>query len=182
MGSFDFWARATQDDLLTEAQTAPSGGAMDELVRRFEPLTKKIARQLSSCPTMRDDLENEARLAVFLAVQRHRPGHPGFARYAEITMRGAALRWYQAWNKRNGADLEGVPEPAANEQPITDWGDGQLATIVSALPEGQQDLLDARYIKDFELTTIARLVGTSESAVSQRLRTAHKVVAAVLAA
>lgn len=182
MGSFDFWDSASQEDLLAEAQRNPSGGAMTALVRRFEPLVRKIARSMSVCPMTRDDLMNEARLALILAVQRHKLGQAGFAAYAELTMKGAASRWLRRWTDRSADDLEAIEEPAGPESITTNWGDGKVADLVNRLPCRQRDLLTLRYIEDAELTTIARVRAVTESAISQQLRTINRMLVVGLAA
>jgi RNA polymerase sigma factor (sigma-70 family) len=182
MGSFRLLDNVSLDQLLAEAQHEPGGRAMDEIMRRFEPLTRKIARSMSSNLTMQDDLMNEARLALFLAVGRHDLSRAGFPRYAEVTMRGAALRWSQGWSKRDASRLEDVDEPAAAEPADEDWAGGLVAEIVRSLPDRQRHLLEARYVDDAGLATIAKADGVSESAVSQRLRTACNAVLSRLAA
>jgi DNA-directed RNA polymerase specialized sigma24 family protein len=45
----------------------------------------------------------------------------------------------------------------------------------------QREILDRRYIEDATLTEIARAVGTSVPAVSQRLATVHRMAARMAA-
>jgi RNA polymerase sigma factor (sigma-70 family) len=182
MGIFRFWDMASQDDLLAEAQRNPGGAAMSELIKRFEPLVRKIAGSMTTCSATRDDLMSEARLALFLAVQRHTLGTPGFAVYAELTMRGSAMRWLRAWSSRSAGDLDGTKEPIAHEAVATNWGDSEVAEVVRSLPARQQQLLTLRYVEDAELSTIAQLRAVSESAISQQLRTVHRTLVLQLAA
>lgn len=182
MGSLDFWATCNLDELLAAARVDSRGEAMAELTRRFEPLVRKIGIALSRCPMARDDVMNEARLALLLAVGRHRIGRPGFGRYAEVTMWGAARRWSKGWAKGGSVASIEDHEPVAASPITRGWGSGDVAQVVGNLSTSQQHLLAARYIDDADLGTMASASGTSESAVSQRLHTAHRAVAAGLAA
>lgn len=182
MGFRIFWDQVSQDDLLSQARIDPQGRAMTELIRRYEPLTHKIARTITGCRETQEDIRNEARLGLFQAVLRHTPGLPGFATYAELTMRGAAIRWMRAWTSLPADSLDGAEEPVAPETVVTDWGDGELADVVRMLPVRQQELLSMRYIEDAELATIADLRSVSESAISQQLRTVHRKLVLHLAA
>ncbi len=182
MGFRIFWDQVSQDDLLSQARIDPQGRAMTELIRRYEPLTHKIARSITGCRETQEDIRNEARLGLFQAVLRHTPGQPGFATYAELTMRGAAIRWMRAWTSLPTDNLGGVEEPVAPDVAPADWGNGELADVVRSLPVRQQELLSMRYIEDAELATIAEMRSVSESAIGQQMRTVHRVLVLRLAA
>ena len=177
--SFDAEER---DQLLLGAQRYPIGAAMDELLRRYEPLVQRIARSMTSCPFMRDDLANEARIAFTRAVRNHRLDRPGFGSYAEMYMSGAARRHLKSWNVRSSSALPEDHDAPAIEADPGGWGTGDVASAVRRLPAALSELLSRRYVFDEPLARIAASAGTSESAVAQRLRTAERAVQRLLAA
>lgn len=171
-----------QDALLREAQAQPGGPAMSELLRRYEPLVQRIARTLTTCPHTRQDLASEARIAFMKAVDRHRLGRHGFAAYAERYMVGAARRWLSAWTFRSADPLHPNHEPAGQEPVRLTWGEGKIASAVAGLSNAHRELISRRYLLDTGVAELARTARTSESAISQRLRTAERAVARALAA
>jgi RNA polymerase sigma factor (sigma-70 family) len=171
-----------QDALLRNAQLDPAGRAMDKLIRRYEPLTQRIARSLTQCPLMRDDLANEARIALTRAVANHDVSRSGFAVYAERYMVGAAKRYLVQWNRRTVDLMPEDIDPEAQGEPELGWGEGDVAFVVGYLKVVHQELLMRRYVLDHSLLQLARSSGTSESAVSQRLRTAEEAVRRLLVA
>lgn len=182
-------------DLIAAAQGdgCDDSPAMNEIIRRFDRKARQIAAAVALRIADRDDVVNAARLALVRAVRRHRGDYGRFPAYAAIFMTGAARR-----ESKRSADLpetclagpdivrvaDGVSvarSPRADDlADVNGWGTGRVAQIISALPQRQQALLAERYIFDLDLGRIARLHGTSVSAVSQRLRTAHRQVLAVL--
>jgi RNA polymerase sigma factor (sigma-70 family) len=190
--------------LLEDAQTDPADDtpAMNEIVRRFEPLTQKIAGLLTSSEFLKDDLANEARIALVSAVRHHDLTQPTFAGFAQVYMRGAALRERDRWTyptsdsssepllvSIESADLteeiasESIKPPEEEvETRLAPWGDGKVATVVAVLGPKQVELMKRRYIDDAPLQVIASEAGTSSSAVSQRLATIHRKVEVAIAA
>jgi RNA polymerase sigma factor (sigma-70 family) len=205
--------RAQLSDLIADAQAAAADDtpAMNEIIRRFEPLTQRIAGSLTRRDFLRDDLANEARLSLVTAVRRHDARRPTFAGFAYVYMRGAALRELARWrspavdepDKRPSRATEATPAPVsiggtqlvdeipaeptdspdvAAEAKLAPWGDGPIAATIELLEASQIQLLERRYLDDAPLKLIAAEAGTSTSAVSQRLRTIHRRVASALAA
>jgi RNA polymerase sigma factor (sigma-70 family) len=183
--------------LLTEAQGADSNDtpAMNEIVRCFDRLAKRLAAAMTTSSDLREDLANAARLGLVGAVRRHDLQSPGFPAYAEQYMRGAVLREYQKWAVPLNEDIDELAHrpvtPKAMRAPsfahaaierLSPWGDGAVATAVAALAPDQREILRLRYIDDLPLRDIAIATGTTMSAASRRLRTIHSKVAHQVAA
>jgi RNA polymerase sigma factor (sigma-70 family) len=185
--------RASLDELIAAAQLNPRDDSpqMDEIVRRFDCLAMKVARGLTSRAALREDLANAARLALVRAVRRHDLARVGFPHYAEKFMRGAASREFGQWTRQSSkevaehnADVPKDPTIRLDTSWIMlpwSWGEGQVADIVQLLAPRNQQLLHERYVEDRLLADIAHTGSTTESAVSQRLRTVHRMVATALA-
>jgi DNA-directed RNA polymerase specialized sigma24 family protein len=60
------------------------------------------------------------------------------------------------------------------------WGTGRTARVIAGMPPKQQTLLAERYTHDLDLSSIVQLHGGSVSSVSQRLKTAHRHVLAMM--
>lgn len=169
------------DELVRDARMEESDDtpAMNEIVRRFETTAQGIARRVCSNPNHRDDAANAARLAVVRAVRAHDPARHGFARYTVLWMVNAARRMsIKLTVQEIPVDAAGLAEfidaaGSAGGRTAEGWGDGEISSVVRRLPKAQQTLLWKRYVLDQSLAEIARDAGTSVSAVSQRLRTAH---------
>ena len=165
---------------------------MDQIIRRFEGLTQRLARSMTRSPDLRDDLANAARVRLVRAVRRHDPCRPGFPAYAEKYMRGAVLREYQRWVVPDlpAADLVEEIAPGAEAPSIEDqivnhlapWGDGPVAGAIAALTQDQRVIAPSRYLDDAPLAHISAATGTTVSAVSQRLATIHRAVEIAIAA
>jgi RNA polymerase sigma factor (sigma-70 family) len=195
MGPSEYWLRnADLGELVAAAQSSEYDDtpAMNEVVRRFEPLAQRLSRVFTECPYLRDDLANAARLAVVPAVRNH-DGRPGFAGYAAQFMRGAVIREYRLWASPAGEVLvEGATEPAESrevidiqaelERRLAPWGDGLVAAALDGLASDQRSIAELRYVHDATMEVIAETTQTTSSAVSQRLSTIHRRVAAMLAA
>jgi RNA polymerase sigma factor (sigma-70 family) len=180
--------------LLTAARTSASDNtpAMNTIIRRFDGHARGIARKLTNDHSLRDDLANAARLGLVRAVRRHDGRRIGFSSFADRYMRGAALRRLAELTRRS-ADATIVPLDVDQHAPRTDpigayeerlalWGEGEVANAVATLTDAQQRLFVMRYVLDAQLTDIAAADGTTVSAASQRLKTAHKAVALAIAA
>ncbi len=194
--------RAELQGLLEDAQSEPEDDspAMNEIVRRFEGLAQKIARLLTADEFLREDLANEARIALVKAVRLHDSSRPTFPAFAEIYMRGAAIRELGIWSRTSG-EADGTPlqiplemTDLAERLPVADqpeeevlvqlapWGEGQAAEVIESLDESRLHLLKLRYVEDAPLAAIADDAEVSVSAISQRLNTIHRRIEAALAA
>jgi RNA polymerase sigma factor (sigma-70 family) len=164
--------------------------AMNELVGRFQPNADKIASSISVNSVVHDDLVQAALIALVQAVRNHQPGRLGFLGYARTYMVGGARRELSRWISKNAVTLSDpenwkyacaleAREVAAGTYT---WGFGKAGLAVRELPNAQQWLLTARYVNDASLVEIASETGTTISAVSQRLATAHRAVTARIVA
>ncbi len=178
------------DFLLRKAQASDLDDtfAMNEIVRRFEPLADRLAKRATKNSTLQEDLRNAARLALVRAVRRHDLDRAGFPAYAEFYMRGAVNREHQHWLPPLPEEVQGLaPEPASAkegadvaevvEERLAPWGDGDVATAMAGLNPSQRRIAVMRYIEDAPLERIAEATGTSCSAVSQRIATVHRSIA-----
>jgi RNA polymerase sigma factor (sigma-70 family) len=165
-------------DLIIEAQSVESNDtvAMNELVRRFEPLVRSVVGRLRPRPNNYDDLLNGARWGLVCAVRKHDGRTEGFTGYLIRYTRGEAFR---ALERTSTPDLlpgdEAFPEPpAAPAEP--DLPDLPL----HILTVDQRYLLRCYYWEDQTYAEIARCHGVSLSAVRQRMMTTHKVLRPLL--
>lgn len=183
---------ASLNDLVSAAQALDQDNTppMNEIISRFDGYARYVARASSACPYQQDELANAARLALVQAVRNHDLRPRGFPAFATRYMRGAALREVQRVRRpEHEVSLEAVGEPseeagAAEEDAVLagPWGDGQIASAVATLTPGQREIARLRYVEDASLAHIAAIMGTSSSAVSQRLTTIHRAVATAVAA
>jgi len=186
-------SRVPLDNLLRAAQRCSDDDtpAMNEIVRRFEGLSKKLARAVRAADHVFDDLANAARVGLVRAVRRH-DGRPGFPSFAEVYMRGAAFREYQRWMLPETADIDAVERVQGARQVddiaegvvdhMAPWGSGTVATIIASLDPLQRVLVELRYIDDAPIKEIAGVMGTSGPAVSQRIGTIHRTIEQAIAA
>lgn len=175
---------------LAKREVVDDSVAMNEIIRRFEPLVVSLTRKIGSL-MLRDDAANAARMALVLAVRQHRRSPDTFPGYAKVYMHGAVQREIASWAPpQPEVQLTTIPDynPRASwieERILTrlePYGDGMLADLVETLSSSQREILDRRYLDDADLATIASELGTSVPAVSQRLQTIHRKIQAVLAA
>jgi RNA polymerase sigma factor (sigma-70 family) len=175
---------ASLDELVAAAQAESDSNsiAMCEIVRRFEPATRRLARSLTPDTWVQDDIANAARYAVVMAVRAHDRSMPGFPSYVMRTMRGEASRAFgraireaEANTDRDAVvwDLERHRVYQPTVQAETD-----LALLTKDLSDEQRHLVFGRYVQDKQLADIAETAGGTVSAVSYRLKTIHRVVRA----
>jgi RNA polymerase sigma factor (sigma-70 family) len=174
-------------DLIVAAQSDEhdDSPAMNEIICRFDNKARGIAAAVCLRAADRDDVANAARIALVRAVRGHDVAREGFATYAITFMTGAARRESKRLACPQETYVESADLAAAIDDPkrcqiagrtaaCQDWSPGRISKIVASLPPRQRELLDVRYLQDFDLVRIAQLHGSSVSAVSQRLKTAHK--------
>lgn len=181
---------ADMAELLAAAKAEPSDDspAMNQIVSRFDRLAVKIAVSLTRCGHLQQDLANESRIACVRAVRAHDSARAGFPSYAERYMRGAALRELRRNSTPNAISMTNDVLAASVDRHATgdvtrcdtSWGGGKTAGVVAQLKPTYRRLLHCRYIEDAPLKLIAAEAGTSVSAVSQRLSTAHRLVARLM--
>jgi RNA polymerase sigma factor (sigma-70 family) len=161
-------------DLIREAQSVGSNDsiAMNELLRRYEPLVRRLVADMNPRPNDRDDLLNGARWGLVQAVRKHDGRSEGFIAFATRYMRGEALRAVErtTWADVPVAD-DTIPEEIAQpEEP--DLPDIPLHTLTSR----QHVLVNLHYWEDQTYATIARGEGVTLSAVRQRMTTIHRAL------
>jgi RNA polymerase sigma factor (sigma-70 family) len=193
--SYQQFETAELAELITAAQADDhdDSPAMNEIIRRFDAKARQIAGAVCLHASHHDDVANAARLAMVRAVRRHQAVRGGFTAYAIKFMTGAARRESRRLAHPQelcypGPDLGLIADRTSVMRVMADgsvadqggWGAGRVAKIIASLPARQQALLSERYVHDMDLVRIARLHGSSVSAVSQRLATAHRHVRAML--
>ncbi len=176
MGSFVYGASsAPLEVVLTAARSASSDDseAMNELIQRYEPLVRKIASNLTADPHLQDDARNGARLGVVRAVRAHDGRAAGFISFMTFYMRGEARRAIERCRIQDlPVSPDMLPEPAQQAEAPAD----RTAVIVAALSEPQRKLVVGRYVEDRTMRDLATEAGTSVAAVSQRLKTIHRIL------
>jgi RNA polymerase sigma factor (sigma-70 family) len=160
--------------------------AMNEIVRRFEPLAKRIAGGLSKkSPDLFDDLVNAGRYAVLKAVRKHDLSRRGFPAFAEQHVRGAINRTVLRLLRERGELVSlDVPEEVASarddvgqaDDRLAPFGGGRIAVSIAQMQPDQQEMLVLRYVYDAEMKEIACLLSVSVPAVSQRFATMHRKI------
>jgi RNA polymerase sigma factor (sigma-70 family) len=183
------YSRVGLRTLLAAAQavTADDTPAMNEIVRRFEPLAKRFAGGLSKkTPAIYDDLLNAGRYAVVQAVRKH-DGRPGFPTFAEMHVRGAIYRVSLQMLRERGemVSIDSAEDVASNSDDVRDlhdrmapFGSGAVAQTIGKMDATRQKMLMMRYAFDVEMKDIARALGVSAPAVSQRFATMHRMLRA----
>lgn len=187
MGFSNFALQRTDiDNLLAEAQAYPADDspAMNELVKRFRPMTSSHAVRLARRHDLIEEITSAGDIAVVRAVRRHNPSVIGFPSYARQTcFRSQQRRCIQITRPerdRDGRSLDEIHgDPTlANvfavvddlDQALSPWGDGELAMAVKALPEKWQTALRLKFVDDLSNSEIGYLTGgVTASAISQTI-------------
>lgn len=174
------------NDLIAVAQedATDDTAAMAEILRRFDGTIWAIANSATSEWNLRQDAAQGARLGLVRAVRAHTPGIEGFTSYARLYMKGEARRVVECMRTAEIAcDPEVLLEPWASARPgvirqrdvrVDVQEIFEFETVIEVLTAEQRDIVRDRYLRDRTLTDIARRLGISVPAVSQRLKTIHK--------
>jgi RNA polymerase sigma factor (sigma-70 family) len=171
------------DNLVAAAQAGATDdtAAMAAILTRFEGAAQAIARSLTSDWCLQQDAAQGARLGLVKAVRSHNLGTPGFPAYAKRYMRGAALRTVLAAQSEDRCfDPQEYdwPDPAPSDAaPDTT---AEVIDLIAVLSPEQQAITKAHYVDDARLSDVARDMGISVSAVSQRLATIHRALRSVV--
>ena len=189
MGDFFSPGDPSLDDLIRAAQADPAdtSAPMAEILDRFAGMIAATANSVTAEWNARQDAAQGARLGLVKAVRKHAVGRAGFISYARRYMRTEAVRASIAmtgnapkpnWDvperiERSGARraTRTAPEPKAFT----------IESICILLDPTQAAILSDRYLHDREMSDIARDRGVSVPAISQRLKTIHKILKPVLA-
>lgn len=188
MGVFVIPSDPSLDDLIRAAQADPSddSAAMAEILDRFAGSITATANSVTSEWNARQDAAQGARLGLVKAVRKHTVGTAGFISYARRYMRTEAVRTCTAMAGKAAAAQEGLRErsvrPGARRQV---WSGAEpksftIESVSALLDPTQASILTERYLHDREMSDIARDLRVSVPAVSQRLKTIHKILMPVL--
>jgi DNA-directed RNA polymerase specialized sigma24 family protein len=204
MGSLQYHlSEAELDDVIAAAQESSddNSAGMNEILRRFTPLARRVARSQTDCLHFRNDLVVECLRVAVGATRRHQIGTPGFPSFMENFMRGAASRMakrerlYIAGPRRtrihslNEANLAEMStgdavtlDEVVGERVSGPWGGGATARFVDALNVNQKRLVERAYIDELTVKELATEMGVTSSAVSQQIATIHRLARRQLAA
>ena len=189
MGVFVTPSDLSLDDLIRAAQADPTdnSAAMAEILDRFAGMIAATANSVTAEWNARQDAAQGARLGLVKAVRKHTVGTAGFITYARRYMRTEAVRTSVAMTSRAPRPDQDLPErsvrPGARRQVWTapEPKAFTIESISALLDPTQAAILRDRYLHDREMSDIARDLGVSVPAISQRLKTIHKILMPVLA-
>jgi RNA polymerase sigma factor (sigma-70 family) len=167
---------------IAQANRTDDGGAMNEIVRRFDLLAQRIGRSVSARPEVQDDATQEARVGLMDAVRNHRLGTPGFPAYARKYMYGAALRYVTSSRSDLAVDPHDEFWTVTAIAPATPDTNLEVYELLAILTPEQRRVAAARYVANDTVTEIARSLSVSVPAVSQRLATIHRALRPVVTA
>jgi DNA-directed RNA polymerase specialized sigma24 family protein len=166
-------------DLIREAQAAVSNEttAMNELLRRYEPLARGVVARMAPSQNDREDLLNGARWGLVKAVRNHDGRAEGFTAFLTRYMQGEAFR---AVERTACADLP-LADDAFPEE-VAPRSEPEPPTIPTHLLNvGQRRLVRRHYWEDQTYAAIAHEERVSLSAVRQRMLTIHRTLASGMA-
>jgi RNA polymerase sigma-B factor len=180
-------------ELLAVAKADPSNrsNAMNEVVRRHQAEAKFIAIRVCFNDNDRGDVMNAALMGVVKAVRAHDGRQAGFKSYLRTTMLGEARRmsvWLgdqvlisecDAFDEAVVRESKMVPSIVDNYDPEPYGG---LTIAVGHLSDNQQVVVNDLYRNELTQAEIAARHAVTVSAISQRLKTIHRHLAADLAA
>lgn len=189
MGVFVTPSELSLDELIRAAQADPgdNSAAMAEILTRFAGMIAATANSVTAEWNARQDAAQGARLGLVKAVRNHTVGTAGFITYARRYMRTEAVRISVAMTSRAPKPGPDLPErsvrPGVRRQT---WAEPEpkaftIEAISALLDPTQAAILRDRYVQDREMSDIARDQGVSVPAISQRLKTIHKILMPVLA-
>lgn len=188
MGDFFPPSDSSLDDLIRAAQADPSdtSAAMAEILDRFARMITATANNVTAEWNAREDAAQGARLGLVKAVRKHTVGTVGFISYARRYMRGEAVRTCVAMaGKAPKADLDTPTRSERSGAHRKTWTTPEpkaftIESVSALLDPTQATILSDRYVHDREMADIARDLGVSVPAISQRLKTIHKILTPAL--
>lgn len=172
------------DDLIAAAQADPADDttAMTEILSRFEGAVLATANSVTTEWNVRQDAAQGARLGLVKAVRNHTPGTVGFKSYARRYMRTEAIRTVQAMaGAAPTSDEDALVRSERSRGRRYNWTELEpqaftVESVSTMLDPVQRAIVRDRYIHDRPVADIARDLGVSVPAISQRLKTIHKVL------
>lgn len=189
MGIFLSPSDPSLDDLIRAAQADPAdtSTAMAEILNRFAGMIAATANSVTGEWNDRQDAAQGARIGLVKAVRKHTIGKAGFVSYARRYMRTEAVRTCMVMTakapKRNHDAPKSSDRPGARRQRWTapEPKSFTIESIAPLLDQTQARILSERYLYDREMADIARDLGVSVPAISQRIKTIHKNLLPILA-
>jgi RNA polymerase sigma-B factor len=142
-------ATLTVEELFRRYREAPDPGLLEELVRRFEPLARSVARRYYARGEPLDDLIQVANVGLLKAIARFEPDRGfAFTSFATPTMLGELKRYFRdsGWAVHVP---RGVKERAVELARVTEKLSAQLgrspsvAELAEALGATEEQTLDA---------------------------------------
>lgn len=147
---------------LIRAAQRDNRAAVEEIVRRFQPLVWATARRWALQPDLVDDLAQEGNLALLTAIYNFRPGTAPFTWYVKRQVYYAvryALRCSQRLREREGTSLDA---------PLKD-GLGLAAMLASDQPGPEEQALSTEDKEAF-WHAVAKLTRRQQQVVAGRLK------------
>jgi RNA polymerase sigma-B factor len=135
--------------LLRRHRDEPDGRVVEELVRRFEPLARSVARRYQSRGEPIDDLTQVARVGLLKAISRFDPDRGfAFASYATPTMVGELKRYFRdsgwAVHVPRGVKERAVELAAVTERLSSSLGRSpSLSELAEAIGQSEEQTLEA---------------------------------------
>lgn len=187
MGVFVAPSEPSLDDLIRAAQADPADDstAMAEILHRFEAAITATANGVTREWNARQDAAQGARLGLVKAVRKHTLGTAGFISYARRYMRTEAVRTCVAMPIKAPSSAGDILQPVRPGVRRWTWAAPEpkpftIESVSVLLDPTQASILSDRYVHDRTMMEIARDLGVSVPAISQRLKTIHKVLVPTL--
>ncbi|WP_051191983.1 sigma-70 family RNA polymerase sigma factor [Microbacterium luticocti] len=157
----------TADADLVERSRAGDVDAFGELWRRHYRSGIAVARSVTDSLDP-DDLVQEAYTRIFRSIQRGGGPTGSFRAYLFSSIRNTAAGWGRARTEGAIDELDSVPDPATDEQAVSDALDrGLTHQAFRSLPTRWQEVLWYCEIEQMKPAEIAPLLGMKANAVAQ---------------
>jgi RNA polymerase sigma-70 factor (ECF subfamily) len=142
--------------------------ALESLFRLHWPRAYRAALLVVGDAAAAEDIAQEAFLAAVRSLDRF-DGRRPFGPWLHRIVVNRAIDWSRARRLRRELDLEGVAEPAAQEQDLDSRAD-ELSAALSTLGPEHRAVIVLRYLLEYTPGEIAELLGLPRGTVNSRLR------------
>lgn len=178
-----YYKPGDDSSLLRRYQTGHDLAARDELVRKYLPLVRSLAKRYSYTSEPLEDLCQVGAMALVKAIERYRPGNgASFKAYAVPTIVGE-LRRHQArgtWPAGGGApgavvttlDEESLEAVVAESELRRSETRVVLRGAFRGLTRRERQVVALRFYRDLTQQRIAEELGLSQAQVSRILSSA----------